>query len=530
MTETLGRQSLFDDGRSTRMVKSVTIVGGGTAGWMTAAYLTASFQGKVSVTLIESAKVSRIGVGEATFSTLRHFFDYLELDEADWLPRCAGGYKLGIRFENWRGDGTHFYHPFERLRSVEGFSLADWWLTGISGTQPFDQSCYLAHALCEAKRSPRMLGGGLFVSELDGSLGRSTLEEQRNQFPYAYHFDADLVAEYLAEYAVARGVRRVFDDVVEVNQDERGWISEVVSQAHGALTGDLYVDCTGFRSMLIGQTLGEPFESFQDMLPNNRAVALRVPREHPVDMNPYTTARAMDAGWIWTIPLFRRNGHGYVYSDEYISPEEAEKTLRGLVAPGQDELEANHIRMRIGRHRHSWVNNCVAVGLSSAFVEPLESTGIFFIQHAIEQLVKHFPDSDWDDQLTASYNQRVAAAVDGVKEFLMLHYVAARRSDNAYWRDAKQRAVPDSLRERLRIARTCLLDEETVYPRYHGFEPYSWNTMLLGLGAGPERPRPALAYVNRSGVQAAFEQVQAEAVEMTQRLPSCYDYLASIHD
>ncbi|GAA3950884.1 tryptophan halogenase [Amorphoplanes auranticolor] len=495
---------------------------------MTAAYLSAALEKSVSITVVESARTPRIGVGEATFSTVRHFFEYLGLDESEWLPKCAGGYKLAIKFQNWRGDDTHFYHPFERLRTAEGFSLADWWVAGSGAGRPFDQACYIAPALCEAQRSPRMMGGALFASELDSHLGRSTLEQQRAQFPYAYHFDADLVAEYLAGYATARGVRRIVDDVVDVEQDERGWIRSIRSKHSGDLTAGLYVDCTGFRGLLINQTLGEQFESFQDVLPNNRAVALRVPREDARDMEPYTTARAMDAGWMWTIPLYRRNGHGYVYSDEYTSPDDAETALRAAVAPGRDDLEANHIRMRIGRNRDSWVKNCVSIGLSSAFVEPLESTGIFFIQHAIEQLVKHFPGPDMDPHLARSYNARIARAVDGVKEFLVLHYVAAERNDNDYWRDAKVRSVPDGLAERMEQAKTHLLDEESIYPHYHGFESYSWNTMLLGLGAGPTKGRPVLRHLDPAAAHKEFTQLTAEAAVMTERLPSCYEYLTSI--
>jgi len=512
------------------MIQSAVIVGGGTAGWMTAAYLVATFGEDFQVRVIESDRVPRIGVGEATFSTLRHFFDYLGLDESEWLPRCAGGYKLGIRFENWRGDGSHFYHPFERMRTASGYPLVEWWLAGVNGETPFDESCYLANSLCESRRSPRLIGGELFVTHLDGDLGRSTLEDQRAQFPYAYHFDADLVAAYLAEYAIERGVTRIVDDVVDVELDARGWIASIRSKNHGSLTADLYIDCTGFKSMLIGEVLKEPFESFLDALPNNRAVALRVPREDASSMDPYTTAFASEAGWIWTIPLFNRNGHGYVYSDEYISPDEAEATLRERVAPGRDDLEANHIRMRIGRHRNSWVNNCVAVGLSSAFVEPLESTGIFFIQHAIEQLVKHLPGRNWDQQLTASYNKRIGAAIDGVKEFLILHYAGSPRRDNQYWIDTKHRQVPESLADVLRVGKTHLLDEETVYPRYHGFETYSWNTMLLGLGAGPVAPRPVVAGADPREARETFAKVRGEAAEMRNRLPSCHEYLVSIND
>jgi glycine/D-amino acid oxidase-like deaminating enzyme len=512
------------------MIRSVVIVGGGTAGWMTATYLKAAFGDRVEVTLVESDQVGRIGVGEATFSTVRHFFDYLGLDEADWLPKCAGGYKLGIRFENWSRPGEHFYHPFERLRVVDGFSMADWWLALGDTGQPFDRSCFITSALCEAKRSPRMLDGSLFVSGLDSPLGRSTLQEQRAQFPYAYHFDADAVARYLAGYGTERGVRRVIDNVVEVGQDERGWISHVRTAEHGDLTGDLFVDCTGFRGLLINQTLGARFQSFQDVLPNNRAVALRVPRDEATEMSPYTTATAMNAGWLWTIPLFRRNGNGYVYSDEFISPEEAERELRAAVAPGRDDLDANHIRMRIGRNDEAWVNNCVAIGLSAAFVEPLESTGIFFIQHAVEQLVKYFPDNGFDPVLVRQYNTRMARAVDGVKEFLVLHYKCAQRDDTPYWKEAKTRAMPDGLRERLEVASSHLLDDATIYPYYHGFESYSWITMSLGLGHRPAGARPALRHLDPAAARAEFDRLRMEAAEMVAALPSCYEYLASIND
>lgn len=512
------------------MIRNVVIVGGGTAGWMSATYLKTAFGDRVSVTVVESDTVATIGVGEATFSTVRHFFDYLGLDEREWMPECSGSYKLGIRFENWRGDGTHFYHPFERLRTSDGFNLAEWHLRLGGTTESFDRNVFITPYLCEARRSPRQFGGGLFASALDGPLGRSTLDEQRAQFPYAYHFDAALLARYLTRIGIERGVRHVVDDVVEVGQDERGWISHVRTKAHGDVTGELFIDCTGFRGLLINQTLDEPFISYQDVLPNNRAVALRVPQDYRWDpMDPYTTATAMDAGWIWTIPLYGRKGTGYVYSDEFCTPEEAERTLRAFAAPGQDDLPANHIRMRIGRNHRSWVANCVAIGLSSAFVEPLESTGIFFIQHGIEQLVKHFPDGRWDPVLIRGYNDRVARVLDGVKEFLVLHYCATGRADTPYWQETKLRKIPDGLAERLKIASSSLLDEATIYPYYHGFESYSWITMLLGLGWWPTGPRPALEHLEPARAAAELARVRADAARLVATLPSCREYLESIN-
>lgn len=511
-------------------VNNVVILGGGTAGWMSASYLKAAFGERVNITLVESPRVSTIGVGEATFSTIRHFFDYLGLDETQWMPECGGSYKLAIRFQDWREPGHHFYHPFERMPVSDGFSLADWWLELREGNGQFDRSCFITPWLCESQRSPRMLDGSLFAADLDGSMGRSTLDEQRTQFPYAYHFDATLMAEFLAKYGTERGVRRILDDVVEVGQNDRGWITHLRTREHGDISGDLFIDCTGFRGMLINKAMSEPFESFLDVLPNNRAVALRVPTDPAsTGMAPYTTATAMEAGWIWTIPLFGRIGTGYVYSDQFCTPEEAERTLRQFAAPGQDDLEANHITMRIGRNRRSWVGNCVAIGLSSAFVEPLESTGIFFIQHGIEQLVKHFPSGNWDPALVDGYNQRVAHVVDGVKEFLVLHYRAARRNDTPYWKETDVRAIPDGLAERLSIAKSMLLEDSTIYPHYHGFETYSWNTMLLGLGWEPENPRPALSHIDPTAARKRFALVRQEADQLMAGLPGCHEYLGVLH-
>lgn len=515
------------------MIRNVVIVGGGTAGWMTATYLKETFKDRLDVTLVESANVGTIGVGEATFSTVRHFFDYLGLTEEEWMPSCNAAYKLAIRFENWRGQGEHFYHPFERLRTVDGFTLADWWLKYGTPDQRLDQACYVLPALCDAKRAPKRLDGSLFHNELhDGGdrRRRTTMFQQDTQFPYAYHFDASLLAEFLAGHGARQGVRRVLDHVVDVRRDERGGIKEIVTKEHGELTGDLFIDCTGFRGMLINKTLEEPFESYENVLPNDRAVALRVPVDIEKDgLAPYTTASARDSGWIWTIPLYGRIGTGYVYSSQFCTPEEAEAELRAFVGPEAEAAEANHIRMRIGRNRRSWVNNCVAIGLSSGFVEPLESTGIFFIQHGIEQLVRHWPDRADDPVLARGYNESVARCLDGVREFLVLHYKASTRSDTPYWKAADERELPEGLAERLEVWKGRLPSESSVYPYYHGFESYSYNVMLTGLGSGPERSHPALDLLDPTAAHERFAEIRRQAEHLVADLPSQYEYLAHIH-
>ncbi|MGP4998896.1 tryptophan halogenase family protein [Corynebacterium variabile] len=507
---------------------SVLIVGGGTAGWMTAAYLSKTLP-NVDITLVESPTTGKIGVGEATFSTIRHFFDYLELDEREWLPKCSGSYKLGIKFQNWSGDGSYFYHPFERWPQTQGFSLPEWWLAGDKG-KPFDQATFKTPTLADAQRSPRDFSGNMRGASVSEDLGQSTLQDQSEQFPYAYHFDADRVAQFLGQYAMDRGVTHIVDNVTSVDSEGEN-ITQVHTEEHGALQADLYVDCTGFRGLLIGKELDEEFISFSDDLPNNRAVALRVPRTDVTEMEPYTTATTMDAGWRWTIPLFERNGYGYVYCDEYITPEQAEKELRESIPHDTSGCEANHIRMRIGRRQRSWVGNCVAIGLSSAFVEPLESTGIFFIQHGIEELVRFFPgqgDNTWQRD---EYNRRVNGVVEGVKNFLVLHFVGARRNDTDYWKSMKDRQVPAELDRILTYAKSGLLDERTIYPDFHGFESYSWNTMILGLTGEPTAPRPAVAlsYPNEH-VDATFDRVSREAHNAVEQLPSCYEYLQHLHD
>lgn len=499
---------------------------------MTAAYLRAAFGDRISVTVVESKRIPTIGVGEATFSTVRHFFDYLGLRESDWMPRCHATYKLGIRFENWRHKGHYFYHPFERLRTVEGFPMTDWWLQRRP-SERFDRDSFLMAAICDAERSPRYLDGTLFEQEfVEAREGgdRTTLSEQYTQFPYAYHFDATLLAGFLADYAKERGAVQVLDDVLEVGRDERGWISHVQTREHGQVAGDLFIDCTGFRGLLINQAMEEPFISFQENLPNDSAVALRVPVDMEVKgLRPCTTATAQEAGWIWTIPLFGRVGTGYVYAGDYSSPEEAERTLREFVGPAADDLEANHIKMRIGRTRNAWAGNCVAIGLSSGFVEPLESTGIFFIQHGIEQLVKHFPAADWDPQLRTGYNTAMANALEGVREFLVLHYRGAARDDNAYWRDAKTRVMPDGLEERFAQWGTKLPTAETVFPHYHGFEAYSYLAMLLGLGGVPVKAPAALALMDPTTADKEFQLLKDQAADLVRRLPSQYEYLTQMY-
>ncbi|MEA2691121.1 MAG: tryptophan 5-halogenase [Acidobacteriota bacterium] len=518
------------------MAKNIVIVGGGSAGWMTAAYLRKALDKVDTITLVESKTIRTIGVGEATFSTIKLFFDFLGLKESEWMPSCNAAYKLAIKFNNWRAEGGHFYHPFQRYETVDGFNVAEWWLKLKRGEEPFDYSCFTIPALCDNKRSPRYLDGRVFDDKMQSFFEeeqlqkKNVLTDHKVQYPYAYHFDASLLAEYLKDYAMARGVRQVLDDVTSVNLKEDGSIASITTKEHGAIEGDLFVDCTGFRGLLINQALKEPFISFNESLLCDRAVALQVPVDSEQEgIAPYTSATAMSSGWIWNIPLYGRVGTGYVYCSAFLSPEEAEAEFRAHLGPKAESCNASHIKMRIGRNRNSWVKNCVAIGLSSGFVEPLESTGIFFIQHGIEELVSHFPNGSMDEDIVRSYNKVVAECIDGVREFLTLHYRASSRMDTDFWKATKgQTAISDDLTDRLRLWRKRLPNAKNVNPSYHGFESYSYSVMLLGLNFQPEQNLPVLDLLDDRKASAAFTAIRQRTEHLVKTLPSQFEYLSHV--
>jgi flavin-dependent dehydrogenase len=515
-------------------VRNVVIVGGGTAGWMTASHLKKALPG-IDITLIESSNIKTIGVGEATFSTIKLFLDFLGLDESEWMPSCNASYKLAIKFVDWRAEQGHFFHPFQRYEIVDGFNMGEWWLKLKRHEEPFDYACFLVPAMCDAQRSPRFLDGRVydekvqdyFTVDLRGK--KNILAEHKVQYPYAYHFNAGLLAEFLKGYAIRRGVRQVIDDVADVKLREDGGIDHLVTREHGAIQGDLYVDCTGFRGLLINQTLREPFLSFSESLLCDSAVAMQVPRDITVHgINPYTTATALSAGWVWDIPLYGRIGTGYVYSSQFLSREAAETEFRLHLGPASDGVNASHIQMRIGRCRSSWVKNCVAIGLASGFVEPLESTGIFFIQHGIEELVNHFPGEVIDEETVKSYNKVVGDCIDGVRDFLILHYRTTDRADTGFWRATKDVKVSDALGERLDLWKRRLPNPRNINPRFHGFESYSYSVMLLGLNYRPASSLPALDHIDQERALHSFRLLRDKTQRLVSTLPSQLEYLTHV--
>ncbi|MEV8536213.1 tryptophan halogenase family protein [Streptomyces sp. NPDC051211] len=499
------------------------IVGGGVAGWMTASYVKAAFGDRISVTLIENGSGDAGPLpDETTFSDIGRFFDFLGLAEEDWMPACNAAYKLAVRVQDWNRPGQHFYHPFEQTPSADGFPLTEWWLhNGPSGR--FDRDCFVVASLCDAGRSPRHLDGSPTAGPgRDGTGG--------GHLPYAYHLDAALLAEYLGGYALDRGVRCLVDEVAEVRLDERGWIGHLVTREHGEVHGDLFIDCTGFQGLLINRALRVPFVSYQGVLPNDSVVALQVPADMRArGIAPYTTATARSAGWIWTIPLVSRLGTGYVYARDYCTAEEAERALRAFVGPEAAEVEAVHGTLRFGRSRQAWKNNCVAVGASASFVEPLATSGASFVHHAVEELVRNFPSADWQPELREAYNASVARVTDDARDFLALHYRGAAREDSQYWRDTKTRSLPRALAERIEGWRVRMPDAADGGPAARPrLTPDSYACILLGTGAMPLRASSAVSLADEEAARRQFAEVRDTARALVDALPTQYEYFAQL--
>jgi hypothetical protein len=512
-------------------LQDVLIVGGGTAGWMTAAYLVRAFGESVRITLLEAPAIPRIGVGEATVPNLQGvFFDFLGIPEDEWMREVNGAFKTAVKFIDWRKPGpgeteTHFYHPFGILPYVDGVHLPQYWYHLTRGRgQPFDYACFPQVPVMDAGRSPKYLDG-------------------RTAIPHAWHFDAHLVADFLCRWATERGVVRVLDEVGNVELNERGEIAAVATTGGRRMEADLYVDCTGFRGLLINQALGEPFIDMTGQLLCDSAVA------HPVahdderfGIEPYTSAIAMKSGWTWKIPMLGRFGSGYVYSSKFATEDEAARDFCALWGLDAEKTELNRIRFRSGRNRRAWVKNCVSIGLSSCFLEPLESTGIYFITAAIYQLAKHFPALPIDRGLVDSFNREIEFMFDDTRDFIQAHFALAPRSDTPFWRANKELNLAPEIQEKIEMYKaglpinTPVVDVSTYYTNFEAELRNFWTNgsyycVFAGLDFVPDAPLPSLAH-RPAAVQETkriFEEIKHKEREMLRDLPSTVDYLRALY-
>ncbi len=512
-------------------IRDVLIVGGGTAGWMTAAYLVKAFGQAVKITLVESAKIQKIGVGEATTPNLQKIlFDFLEIPEQEWMKAVNGSYKVGIKFINWRkrepgAPPNHFYHPFGVLPTIKGTPLPQYWFHMTKGRgEAVDYACFHEPVLLDAKRSPRFM---------DGS----------HSMIAAWHFDAHLVADYLMKWATARGVQRILAEIEQVKLDAQGAIGSVETADGLALSADFYVDCSGFRGLLINQALGEPFIQMKNQLFCDSAVAAPIPHDdEKLGIEPYTSSIAMKAGWTWKIPMLGRFGSGYVYASDFASQEEATRDFCQLWGLKESVVNFNHIRFRTGRNRRAWVKNCVSIGLSSCFLEPLESTGIYFSAAAIYQLAKYFPTRAFDQTLIDQFNREIEFMYDDSRDFVQAHYFTTTRDDSPFWLANKNELnLSDSIRQKIALFKAGLpvnppqVDEKSYYNIENEFRNFwtngSYYCIFTGMGFLPERSYARVSYDPASIEQAnaIFARIKQKQQKLCAEVPSLYAYLRHLH-
>jgi tryptophan halogenase len=448
-----------------RRLQKIAIVGGGTAGWIAASLLARMLRGRCAITVIESPDVPTVGVGEATIPGILNLLKLLGIDQNDFMAKTKAAIKLAIRFRDWLQLGHEYWHPFGAIgMPIDRVPFHYFWHKARAhGLDPQMGEYNLEVALAQANR---FIYPGNKLGIAQG-------------LRYALHFDAGLMAHYLRAYSEALGVKRLERNVVSASQRENGFIDQLTFSGGEQLQADLYIDCTGFRGLLIEQTLKTGYVDWTHYLPCNRAVATQVVNRIP--RPPYTMATARVGGWQWRIPLQHRVGTGYVYSSEHITDDEALADL--LAVPGNDVLvEPRFIRFTTGHRRRFWNGNCVALGLASGFLEPLESTSIHLIYSGVYNLLDHFPDTAFDPVNIADYNSQMIEEFERVRDFIVLHYCTTQRTDAELWRYCARMTVPDSLAARLELYRRT----GRIYQKqFDLFTETSWFAVLDGMGVRP---------------------------------------------
>lgn len=505
-------------------ITEITIVGGGTAGWLTATLLNAILsaregRGLVQLTVIESPDIASVGVGEATVPGMPRTLKSAGIAERDFIKTCNASFKLGVLFENWNvdADGRHvdFINPFARVPTIDGIDAGYYMLRHGAGDLDFVQTYSLAADLARTGKGPRPLGAPDYAPEVG----------------FAYHLDAGRFATMLRDICKARNVRHIEQNVTGVEQDERGHISALHLQDTGRHEVQMVIDCTGFRGLIINGELGEPFISYSKYLANDRALAVQVPHRDGARIDSVTRSTALGAGWSWRVPLWNRIGTGYVFSSAHRTDDEAIDEFLAHLGPDGKGAEPRVIPMRVGRTRNAWVGNCVAIGLSGGFIEPLESTAIHMIDTMVRWLAVYLPDSDFPAPLRDRFNRNVNRLYDEIRDFICLHYALGNRTDDAYWHDARALEKPDSLAANLELWQHTLpgpydLDFASFFT--HGV----YQTVLLGkrvyeTGYGHPSLTDTLP-LKADRWQGYLRQVRARADEMMGRMADHKSLLAEM--
>lgn len=461
-------------------IRSVCIVGGGSAGWLSAALIAARHPrdadgGGLEVTLVESKRIGIVGVGEGTWPTMRHTLKKVGVSETDFIRACNASFKQGAKFARWRTGAVDdfYYHP---LVLPEGFPSVDlaphWNAQAVTGETPasFSDAVCFQESLCERHLAPKLM----------------TSPEYAGVANYAYHLDAGRFADFMRDHCVEKlGVRHVVDDVVRVEQAEDGDIAAVLTAEHGRLAADLFVDCSGFASLLLGETLGVPFIDRSDVLFIDRALAVQVPNESDdAPIASHTISTGQRHGWIWDIGLQNRRGVGYVYSSRHAGSEAVERELAAYVGPAFDKLTPREITIRSGHRETFWKGNCVAVGLSAGFLEPLEASALVLIELSADYIATAMPATRGAMDIVARrFNDMTRYRWDRVIEFLKLHYMLTERDDTAFWRDNRDAAtIPQALADQIELWRHAPPGEHDFASAHEMFPAASYQYVLYGMG------------------------------------------------
>ncbi len=490
--------------------RRIVIVGGGSAGWMAAAAIARVLGNGRSISLVESEEIGIVGVGEATIPPIRNFNAILGIEERDFIRHTKGTYKLGIEFRDWTRLGHQYFHPFGvHGANIDARYVHQYWLKlrSLGDATPLEE-----YSLCTVAA----MMGRMSLASPDPGAVLSTMGS-------AFHFDASLYAAYLRAYAERLGVTRVEGKIVQVDQrGEDGFIEAVRLQNGQRVEGEFFIDCSGFRGLLIEQTLKAGYEDWSHWLPNDRAVA--VPCASAKELTPYTRSTADKAGWRWRIPLQHRIGNGYVYSSAHISDDEATAQLLANL-DGEHLAEPRVLRFLAGRRKNVWVKNCLALGLASGFLEPLESTSIHLIQAGITKLLDFFPDRSFDPVDIAEYNRLTQTEIESIRDFIILHYKATYRDDTRYWDYVRTMDIPESLQRRMDLFR----GRGRVPPRALDlFTDTSWIAVLVGQDVMPRAYEPLVDAHDVEQVRMRMSKTRAAIRQAAEAMPTHEQYIARL--
>ena len=492
-------------------IKTIVIAGGGTAGWMSAAALAklVAPQG-IKIKLVESDQIGTVGVGEATLPHLRFFNRTLGIDERELIKATNATIKLGIEFCDWGQKGDSYIHPFgDYGREIQNVEFHHYWSRHVRETGG-------AHAapICDWSLPVIMAQKNKFA------LPSSDPDQIMSSFSFAYQFDATAYAAYLSRFAQDKGVERIEGKITQVVQDgESGLITGLEMENGTVVHGDFFIDCTGFRSLLMNGALDVDFEDWSKWLPCDRAVA--VPCEGDNAPQPYTRATAQDAGWTWRIPLQHRIGNGHVYCSDYMSDDNALETLLGGLE-GKPTRDPKFLKFKAGRRVKSWEKNCVAVGLSGGFLEPLESTSIYLIQAAITHFIELLPAMKDSPDDRDEFNRIIDLETDRIRDFLILHYHATQRDDTPFWNYVRTMDVPESLKEKMALFKQAGIVQEY---RHGLFLHASWVAVYLGQRIVPDASHPAAQAVDPARLAEHLSTLRHSIAQTVDALPDHRGFL-----